>query len=29
MFAFFPPGDLKVDGKLIEKKQPAATEKKE
>lgn len=29
MFAFFPPGDVKVDGKLIEKKQPAATEKKE
>jgi len=29
MFPFFPPGDIKVDGKLIEKKAPVAPEKKE
>ena len=29
MFSFFPPGDVKVDGKLIEKKAPAVPDKKE
>ncbi len=30
MFSYFPPGDLKVDGKIVEKKpNPVVTEKKE